>query len=197
MGYDLLNGMDLGGQFGPTKTPVGPAPTDGNFYEFYVEAVYQPYKSEKENRPIFEDQVFLRIITGASNGKNVRCRPATDDDKKRWPAQWSQFEAGNVQCGVGLPLQEWAPLSRSQVMELKANHIHTVEQLSEIPDSGLDRLGMGARDLREKARRFVAQAVSNAPLESLAKENKDLKEEVDALRVQINEILKSTKRSDV
>ena len=51
-----------------------------------------------------------------------------------------------MQLGTGLPLQEWAPLSRSQVLELKANHIHTVEQLSEIPDSGLEKLGMGARD---------------------------------------------------
>ena len=93
--------------------------------------------------------------------------PATEADKKRWPIQWAQFEAGNVQLGTGLPLQEWAPLSRSQVLELKANHIHTVEQLSEIPDSGLEKLGMGAHDLREKAKRFVAQAESSALLRLL------------------------------
>lgn len=197
MSYDVLNGLDLSSQLGPQQRgPVAPAPVDGNFYEFYVEAVYQPYKSELANRPIYEDQVFLRIITGASNGKNIRCRPAVDADKMRWPTQWAQFEAGQTQCGVGLPLSEWAPLSRSQVLELKANQVHTVEQLAEIPDSGLDRLGMGARDLREKAKRFVAQAAGNAPIEALARENKDLREEVEALRVQIAEVLKSTKFKD-
>jgi hypothetical protein len=196
MGIDILSDLNGPSASGFPAIQTAPVAPDGNHYEFYIEAVHMPYKSEMENRPVYEDHEFLRIITGASNGKNIRCRPVTDDDRRRFAYQYEQFKSGLEQRGTGLPLEEWAPLSRAQVLELKAIKIYTVEQLSEIPDSGLAGMGMGARDLREKARRFVTSATSGAPLEALARENKDLKAELDVLREQFTELLKASKNKD-
>ncbi len=185
-----LNGLDSA----PLMAQAPQSAPDGNYYEFYLEAVHQPFKSEAAKRPVYEDVEFLRIITGASGGKNIRCRPVTDEDKRRFARQYEQFTAGKEQRGTGLYLEEWAPLSRSRVLELKALKIFTVEQLSEIPDNALEGIGMGARDLREKAKRFVAQSVSSAPIEELARENKNLKEELNVLREQVTELLKASKK---
>ena len=59
-------------------------------------------------------------------------------------------------------------LIRSRVEELAYFHIRTVEQLAAVNDAQLQQLGMGARELRERARLFLEVArTGTAPLSRL------------------------------
>ncbi|CAB3782069.1 chromosome partitioning protein ParA [Paraburkholderia fynbosensis] len=132
------------------------------YVEFTLEAVHQPALSEQEGRPIYKDVPHIRIHFPGDRTKQI-FRPvkmeadyAGPADPVRFSRQWTAFMAQQEQVQTGTPLLEWGPLTKSQAMELKGLHIHTVEQLAGIADSNLTWLG--ARELRDKAVAWLKQA---------------------------------------
>jgi hypothetical protein len=71
-------------------------------------------------------------------------------------------------------------------MEFKAMHIHTVEQLAGISDSNLSWLG--ARELRDKAIAWLAQADGGKETMRLTAENATLKADMEDLKRQMKEM---------
>lgn len=132
------------------------------FVEFTMEAIHQDAESEKQGRPIFKDVPHIKIHFPGDRTKQI-FRPVKMEgdfqmpsDPDRFPRQWSQFVAKAEQVQTGTPIEQWGPLTRSQAMEFKAMHIHTVEQLAGISDNNLTWLG--AREMRERAKGWLAQA---------------------------------------
>jgi hypothetical protein len=122
------------------------------YVEFTMEAIHQTARSEAEGRPIFKDVPHVRIHFPGDRTKQI-FRPVkmADDhqgpaDPRRFPNQWRAFEAQQEQVQTGTPIEQWGPLTKSQAMEFKAAHIHTVEQLA------------GVSELRDKAIAWLAQA---------------------------------------
>ena len=159
--------------------------------EFRKHPVHQEVESEAQHRPIYRDVDYITIQFPGDKTKKVD-RPVNNDDKLRFPQHWQQFEATGLVTQIGLPLEEWPQLTRSQAMEMKGIGVHTVEQLSNIGDHLLTFLG--AREYRDKAREFLAKAESwetkMAELEErLAKRENGLRDRIDALMAE-NDALK-------
>jgi hypothetical protein len=176
-------------------TPKGGAP-DTARPRFYVKAVQNNFKSERDGKPVFEDQRYVEVhIPG--DRKTVVDRPVKPEDRERWPREYAAFEAGLETPLEGLPLEEWAGITRSQVEELRFAHVRTVEQLAALPDDALNRsVSMGGFKLREAAIRHLAQAAEAAPMERLAAESaeKDAKmalmqDQMNALQEQVAKLL--------
>lgn len=170
----------------------------GLFVTFYNEAVHQPAESERQGRPIFKDVPHVHILFPGDRTKEVR-RPikmhgdeSSPSDPERWPMQWQAFESQSETQVQGVPITEWAPITKSQAMELKALHIHTVEHLAELPDHALNWLG--SRELREQARAFLAAADDGAENARLRAENEALRTDVDMLKKQMSELMAAQKR---
>ncbi|MFK4444638.1 hypothetical protein ABH944_004858 [Caballeronia udeis] len=132
------------------------------YVEFTNEAIHQTFLSEEAGRPIFKDVPHVRIHFPGDRTKQI-FRPVKfqDDyqgpaDPVRFPRQWAAFQAQAEQIQDGTPIEQWGPLTKSQAMELKSMHIHTVEQLAGIADNNLT--WMGSRELREKAIAWLKQA---------------------------------------
>jgi hypothetical protein len=162
------------------------------YVEFTMEAIHQTAKSEEEGRPIFKDVPHVRIHFPGDRTKQI-FRPVKfeDDhqgpaDPRRFPQQWKAFEAQQEQVQTGTPIEQWGPLTKSQAMEFKAMHIHTVEQLAGVADSNLSWLG--ARELRDKAIAWLAQADGGKEVSRLTAENAALKSDVDDLKRQVKEL---------
>lgn len=173
----------------------------GLFVEFYTEAVKSPFKSEQANRPIYEDTPYVRILFPGDTTKRVE-RPVDlhgsetkPSDPQRWPQQWAAYQNQQVQTQIGTPITEWPAVSKSQALNLKAMNVHTVEGLAEVSDAGLTWLG--ARELREKARAYLAAAAGGAELSKAQAENAALRADIDALKKQFAELAegKSTTRT--
>lgn len=166
--------------------------TDAGLYvEFYVEAVEDKEESIKQGRPIFRDVEMTSIRIMGDNKTHV-VRPVdlkgsnvVPSDPIRWPRQWAAFKNKQVNPKTGTPITEWPPISKSQAMVLKSLNIHTVEDLAQVSDSNLGNMGMGARDLRDKAVVYLNQAKDGSGLISLQEQNKDLKLQIEALRNQM------------
>jgi hypothetical protein len=163
--------------------------------EFFTEPVQQMAESKAAGRPIFKDVPHIRIrYPGDPTRETIR--PVRTDpnrsrpyppDPERFPRQWAAFQARQVQPLEGTPLEQWPPLSRSQVLELKAVHVHTVEQLAGVPDSAMHNLGMGGRSLRAQAQAWLADAKDGAATAALAAENEQLKERLAALEARFDQ----------
>ena len=169
----------------------------GLYVTFSMEAVQNAFKSEQEGHPVFEEIPHVQILFPGDSTKKV-FRPvdlkgseSRPSDPDRWPAQWAAFLAQAEQAAVGMPLTEWSPMTKSMALTLKAMSIHTVEQLSEIPDHALTWLG--AREMREKAKAWLAAATDGAAVLKLQQENANLKADIEALKAQFAELAKPRK----
>jgi hypothetical protein len=174
----------------------------GLFVQFYMEALKDEEATVKEGRPIFVDREFIKIIP-VGDKNTVVCRPVrltwegnNAPDNERWPQQYAAFKNQQIQVNEGTPLEHWSPLTKSQVMSLKAVNVHTVEQLAAVSDGNLHNLGMGARELREKAIFFINSSKDASFSMAAQKEIEELKKQVEALKNQLQGFGNANKEND-
>jgi hypothetical protein len=164
------------------------------FPEFYMRQVYMEFQSQEEGRPIYKDVPHLKIIFPADRTKVYDSAVKMEDDSygpsdpHRFPRQWEAFLAQAEQVPDGTPIEQWPPLTRARVMELKAMHIHTVEQLAQLPDQTAQNIGLGWRQERELAQKWLEQATGGAAVTKLMAENERLKGDVDMLKDQVQKL---------
>lgn len=154
---------------------------------FFIKPVRNESKSTEANRPIFDDIEYVEILTpGAKN--QTFCGPVRESDKIRFEPIYKRFKERGESINEGTPLVEWPPMSSGIVEELKHFNCFTVEQLAAIPDSSLQRLGMGYAALRDKARAFIAQAKDGGTAERLTMEMEQLRAEMAVLKTKNDEL---------
>ncbi len=150
--------------------------------EFYQDSVPSMIQSEQAGHPVFVEKPFIRIMIPGSQNTIIEV-PVDDTHKRRFPIQWAKFNAGqNNSEMTGWKLEAWPAINTAQVKTLKYMNIFTVEQLAEITDGAAQAVGMGAIELRTRARAAVNAAKGNAAVEAQALENKRLSDELSANR---------------
>ena len=157
---------------------------------FFMDAVENVAKSKLEGRPIFDEAEMVEVkIPG--DKLFVFVSPVEDTHRERWPEHYAAFRRGEARAASGTPLEHWASptMTRSKVAELKASNILSVEELADIPDRVLPKLGMGARELREQARAYLATAADGAAAGAQAAENAALKAQMAVLQEQMAQLL--------
>jgi hypothetical protein len=147
------------------------------------------YVSDDEDH---KGKPFVRIVVPGDK-TNIIEQPVREDHKQRFPRQWLYFQMKqNEQEGAvlpGVPLRVWAQdepetLNKSRMEELQILKFQTVEQIATSSDAQLQRVGMGAAGLREKARLYLTRknrADSSAELDTTRKELEELKAQMAEL----------------
>lgn len=152
-------------------------------------AVKNDAKSADAGRPIYDDREVCELRYPGS--RNVGVYPATafshwgtDPDTgeqmkityaERFHRQYQQFKAQATQTKSGTPLMYAAFLTEARKAELRAQNLYTVEALAEIDGIELKNLGMGGRELKNKALEYLEGA-------KLASVDTKLAAEIEALR---------------
>lgn len=162
----------------------------GVFVTFYTDAVELKYESERQKRPIFKDVPFIRkMVPGDAN--NIVERAAKEQDMQQYPRQWAEYEAMNKSGEViGTPLEKWPNVTRVQIKELKYVECHTVEQLAQMSDGNLMKMGAGFRPLRESA----LQWLDSLNVAKVDEEKESLKKQVAELSATVAEIKRTPGR---
>lgn len=156
---------------------------------FYVQAVQDNFQTEKQARPIFKDEIFVRIMIPGRSDLTVE-EIAREDHKQRFPRQWAIFQNKNSQEQInGTPVEQWPVLTRAQAEELKALRFYTVEQIADCSDAQITALGMNGNMLRQKARAFLASAQNSAAAQFQAVELAKRDEEIAALKAQMAQLM--------
>lgn len=157
--------------------------------KFYSKPVPQPFLSEQEKRPIFQDVDFIRIHT-PGNQLNVIDRPVESEDKKRFPIQWARYSNSKEEGEIGTPVSQWPIITASRAEELRAVKFFTVEQIANCSDQQIQALGMDGSALREKAKRFLAISKGDADASKAEEELKKRDEVIASMAERMAELEK-------
>jgi len=145
---------------------------------FHVQPVRNNFLSEKEGREVWNDVEYVELIVPGDN-KNIVDVAVKDEHRERWAQQYAAFKANMVAPESGTPLDEWAGVGRSQVMELNSVHIRTVEALAGLSDSQLTKcVPMGGHALRAKAQRFIEQTEAEKPMMAMEQRIRELEDKL-------------------
>lgn len=171
------------------QTPAKPP-----YVRFETRPIEDRSQSIEAGHVVFKDVVYA-LITPAGSRDCVEkvaeewllgLQPLVEEG--RFPLEWLQyyekaydaFKRGQEIPLAGTSVKLWPVATPAQVATLLAANLRTVEELAEANEASLRRLGMGARDLQERARVWLrSAAVSGVPtqeMEVLRKSNEDLTE---------------------
>ncbi len=160
---------------------------DENLYvKFEMRPVKNNFKSEKEGRPIFEDKLYVSILSPGSLLSRIE-RQASDMDKQRFPKQYMSFQNNQHAETTGTPVDQWPALTRTQVEELRAMKFYSVEQISAASDTQLGSLPQGF-ELRTKAKAYLVNAKDSAAAQKLAADNERLENDNKLLKEQVRDL---------
>lgn len=142
-------------------------------------------QSEIEGHPVFDDTPFIKIMC-PGDVQNIVNREVTDRDKRRFPVVWKAYTENKTGVVQGIPLEEM-PLTRKQVLTLKALGVMTVEMLADLGD---DKISMTiTRDLRKRAQEFLGGAAEVD--RELRKENQELRQKVESLGARVHQLMQA------
>lgn len=164
------------------------------FVNFYRKAVLNKFKSSQEGRPIFDEVDYVRIIIPGDK-YNVVDTPATEEHTRvRFAEQYERFLKGQEQATSGTPLEMWPQLTISQVAELKAINVYTVEQLAEMSDQ-LAQKFMGNHQLRQKAKLYLEAAAGEAVTTKMQAELEKRDNEIETLKAQMAQLMATKQKA--
>lgn len=152
----------------------------GVHVEFEMHPVVHGVLSKEAGREVCVDKEFVRIRV-AGNDKEVIFRPVSDQIKARFPQEYEAWKRGQVEPTTGTPIDRWPQLTPGQAANLKSLNIRTVEDMATLSETGLQKVGMGARKLQDDARKFLSLAQNAADVGQL----EELREAVAAKDLQI------------
>jgi hypothetical protein len=159
----------------------------GLIAQFYIEGVHMLAASEKAGRPIFEDREYVKIIPIGDN-KTVVTKAVNDEIRQRFPEEYAVFKKGVEQTFPGTPLHAWPAILPSQIALFNHFKVYTVDQLAELNDIAISKIGPGTRDMVQKAKAFLAKAANTAEAQKFAVENERLKEELARLTSTVDQL---------
>lgn len=155
---------------------------DENLYvRFKMKGKPQPTESRKQGRPIYKDVIYIEIMQ-PGNKDSIIERPASEDDKRRFPTQFAAFENKEDQDGAdGTPLSLWPAITPAQIEEFKYFGVTTVEHLANMSDANGQGF-MGFQKLKQDAQAFLARSKDSAEANKLSDELSKRDSEIEMLK---------------
>lgn len=173
--------------------------------EFSMESIYNQEKSAAEGKPIYEDVEYISIqFAGDKTTKHFRpvvkewksgiVGQGVPPDTERWKRAYEIFKSGLEAPQSGTPVEHWHLISGPDAKALKHYGIKTVEQLASVHDGNL--AWAGARKMRDMAVSWLESTKENAGVSQLAKENAELRNDLEAMKNQLAALSKIAEQKD-
>ena len=153
-----------------------PLDSDVNNADSQLHVEFYEHKDEP-----YKGKPFVRIVVPGDK-TNVIDQPVKEYHKSRFPRQWLYFQMKNSgDQVVGTMLEAWnqaqpLELTTGQMEELQILKFRTVEQVATASDAQLQRVGMGAVGIRERARTYLASKNQTQTNHELVKTQNELAE---------------------
>lgn len=172
------------------------------YVEFKRIAVHDPVRTEQLGRRVTKDVDMAFIMQPGSRDqvervaadwlKSIKTK-MLEGSPDAYPEEWvSQFhnkykawQEGQDAPLNGTSVKEWPILSPSQAENFISLRVMTVEDVAVMTEDALAHFGMGARELREKAREWLKGREATADLQ---KENEELKRQLQELAARMNDL---------
>lgn len=194
------------------------------FVKFETRAVQDPVASKEKGYYVGKDVDVIIIIPRGSGGKltieesydkwlaKVKDAPfrhemrvgdaGTPMASARFPDEWIEkiekaykaWKIGQALPEEGTPILQWGIPSPAQREKLASLHIFTVEQLADATEEALQNFGMGGRDLRQRAKDYLAITQNQGT--KVAAEMAELRKQNEVQQAQIQNLLARLENMD-
>lgn len=154
---------------------------------FYPKSTLNVVKSREEGIRVYDTQTYIRIHTPGEM-LNIIDRPIQENDKHRFPKQWTQFLQHKQQVPEGTPVDLLFPNDPAIADNLKSRAVHTVQQLSKLSSNAMDTIGMGAQQWVTLAKQYLENASSGSAFLHLQEELKKEKQSNKLLQKQFDQL---------
>ena len=200
--------MTAGRGFGPARFPTSQTGTQMANEpmrvraEFYMNTVQDHNETRMRGRPMFKDVEYVKVrrigddkfeLVAPAGEKTIR--DPNDRSGQKWlsyadrfPDEYKAFKANVQYIGPGTPIDEAPFLTAARRMELKALGVYTIDALADPTTQLLQELGMGGREMVNKAKAYIESANGAAPFNAMAEENARLAAQLEALRSQVEQL---------
>lgn len=177
-----------------------------NLLFFYEEAAANEGATVKAGRAMFDKVLRVRITVPGDKSEMIYevereypegfAHPIHGKIKKgevaykRFGRYIEDFKAKGAGPGVvsGTPIDHWPLVDTRRVAMLKHNGVYSVEALASLSDAGIQVLGMGGRELVQKAKDWLATAANSALAMETAEKNRALEAKMDNMQDQITQL---------
>jgi hypothetical protein len=169
---------------------------------FFIESVEDGKATLEAGTLRMVDHEFVRLFT-AGDVNSCPVHPVNAEIRERFAEAYAKWQATRSNDHItGTPLAAWPLAGRGFVMELKALHIRSVEDLASVADTNISRITDG-RAWREKAKAWLegnkdaaAAARYAAKAEQLETDNADLRKQLRDLADRLQVVETSREHSD-
>ncbi|MEC9266713.1 MAG: hypothetical protein VX464_11690 [Pseudomonadota bacterium] len=136
------------------------------YVEFEFRGIKNNDASIKAGHAVYEDRIFA-IITPAGGSLVVEKEAEVwiSELHKRGDSNVMYYERAlqafkdNAEAPIeGTRIEDWPSLTPAQVKQIKAADVRTVEDLAQANEISINRIGIGARALQQKARAWLESA---------------------------------------
>lgn len=154
---------------------------------FRWEAEYDRLASASEGRPVYHKKEFV-TIQNPGELLQVIDRPATDQDRARWPHQYAAFQRNTAYVPDGTPVELLFATQPNVSAILKSHGIHVVEDLVRVSANAIDTLGMGSQDWVNRGKAYLEMAKQGADFHQIKQMEEKHSREVDSLNNKIADL---------
>jgi hypothetical protein len=155
---------------------------------FFWHELLNEERTKEAGIPKYDQIEMVEIVTPGSRDRLHR--KVNDMDKMRFKDRYKSFiELANEKMD-GTPLNQFPFISVGEIRELEYFNVYTGEQLVNMPDGNIEKLGVNGRDLIKKVNAFMQMAKDTAVVARMTDENESLKREMDLMKEQMSQILR-------
>lgn len=176
---------------------------DGNLVQLYWLPQKNEFQSAQQGHVVFDKLLMIKVVSPGMTAQEphfwVEHHYSTGGVKRnelmfrRYGDIIEEYKANNGNVSErGYPIDTWEDIDVAQKEMLKHHRVYTVEALANLSDTACQEIGLGGRDLRQKAEKFLGRqkegGVDHAErLARLEAENRALMEQVRELNARQNE----------
>jgi hypothetical protein len=150
---NTLDNIEVFDDLMPIASPARFAEDNKLYVTLYRKAVKNEFKSLQENRPVFEEKDYIRIIVPGDKNSEVDT-PVDEFYINRFKDKYNAYKKGQGNKRVGTPLEAWPTIGLAQVAELNALKLTMVEDIANC-SGALGQKIMGFHDLQRRAIAFL------------------------------------------
>jgi hypothetical protein len=112
-------------------------------------------RHEKKLDGTYHEVEYLELLI-PGDAKSSPCHLVDDRLRDRYAPHYKAFKENREAPSEGTPVEAWLGASNEGlILMLKSLHLKTVENVAEMSDQTISTIGMGGRELRTRAQKFL------------------------------------------
>lgn len=165
----------------------------------FFEETKRTNEVDENGLPVFRTVEYVELLIAGDKG-NAPVKRVTEGIKQQFPNEYGIWKSKRINpdmIGDGIPLSLWPLIPTEMAKALEFMNVFTVQQLAALSDSAISKPGaIGLRDMREKAKAFIDSAKSAAPIAKLEVENKDLRQKLELMQSQMEQLMQAVQEKE-